>query len=213
MSSALQPVCSSKSLFDNHCDLNPFVGTPHDEIYIQIARLQLEVLQLYCDADAINHTEFVRLFATAIELIISVESLNDSTKVTAYAPSYLTTSMILAAFTVLRMATSHFGQLLDRDIREKGKSALFIAINLLKRISLMNNDVCALAASFLSAMWTNQAFFKTSDNSSWCKLRIRNRLSMSVVFDSILVWIETYGCIDVVPARLLRPSDGTTIRR
>ena len=100
---------------------------------------------------------------------------------------------------------------MDPDVKEEGRSALFVATNLLKRMSLVNNDICAKSADFLSTMWMDQTFFKTSDLSSWCKLRIRNRLSMSVVFDSILVWIETYDCIKVVPARLLISSDGRLI--
>jgi hypothetical protein len=109
------------------------------------------------------------------------------------------------------LAKSRSEQILDPDVKEEGKFTLFVAINLLKRMSLVNNGISAKNAEFLSTMWIYQTFFKTSALSSWCKLRIRNRLSMSVVFDSILVWIETYGCIKVVPARLLMPSDGRLI--
>jgi hypothetical protein len=208
---ALPPVRSWRCLFHNDRDLNKFIGTPYDEIYVQIALLQLEVLQLYCNAEANDQTESVQLFSTASALIIAVNTLNDTTNITSYAPSYLTTSICLAAFMLLRLAKSRFEQILGPDVKEEGKSALFVAINLLKRMSLVNNDICAKSAEFLSTMWMDQTFFKTSDLSSWCKLRIRNRLSMSVVFDSILVWIETYGCINVVPARLLIPSDSRMI--
>lgn len=195
---------------ESNRDLTKLIGIPHDGIYIQIVRLQLEVLQLYCDTEAIDQTEFFRLFRTASTLIMAIKSVDDSTNITCYAPSYLTTSTLLAAITVLRMAASPFAHSLAPEVKEEGKSALFVAINLLKRMSLVNNDICALSADFLSAMWANQSFFRTRNNSSWCKLRIRNRLSMSVVFDSMLVWIETYGCVDVVPARVLRESDGIT---
>jgi hypothetical protein len=126
-------------------------------------------------------------------LYIFHNTLNDTTNITSYAPSYVTTSIFLAAFTLLRLAKSRFEQILDPDVKEKGKSALFVAIKLLKRMSLVNNDICAKSADFLLTMWMDQTFFKTSDLSSRCKLRVRNRLSMSVVFDSILVWIVTYG--------------------
>jgi hypothetical protein len=63
---------------------------PYDEIYVQIARL----LQLYCNAEANDQTDFVQLFSTALALIIAVNTLVDTTNITSYAPSYLTTSML-----------------------------------------------------------------------------------------------------------------------
>jgi len=209
--SVLPPVRSWKYLFHNGRDLNKSIGTPYDEIHVRIARLLLEVLQLYCNAEANDQTGFIQLFSSASALINAVDALNDTTNITSYAPGYLTTSICLAAFTLLRLFKSRFEQILDLDVKEEGKSALFVAINLLKRMSLVNNDICAKSAEFLSTMWRDQNFFKTSDLSSWCKLRVRNRLSMSVVFDSILVWVETHGCVNVVPARLLVPSDGTIL--
>jgi hypothetical protein len=103
-------------------------------------------------------------------------------------------SISLAAFTLLRMMKSGFVDLLSPAIIENGKSSFFVAIHMLKQMTLVNNDLCAKSTELLSSMWTDQTIFKTSDPSSWWKLRIRNRLSMTIVFDSILVWIEEHGC-------------------
>jgi hypothetical protein len=127
-------------------------------------------------------------------VLTSIKSLNDTTNITSYAPSYLSMSLSLAAFTLLRMMKSSFVDLLSQTIIENGKSSFFVAIHMLKQMSLVNNDLCAKSAELLSSMWTDQTIFKTSDASCWWKLRIRNRLSMTIVFDSILVWIEEHGC-------------------
>lgn len=190
---------------------NTPIGAPYDDIYVKIARLMLEVLQLHCNADANDLAGFTQLFSAASALITAVDTFNNYTNIASYVPNYLSRSISLAAFTLLRLLKSGFAQFLNSSIKEDGRSSLFIAINLLKRMSLVNNDISAKSAEFLSAMWTDQTLFKTSDFSSWCKLRIQNRLSMSIVFDSMLVWIETHGCIKLVSARRLAEPEGMTM--
>jgi hypothetical protein len=160
---------------------------------MQSARLQLEVLYLYANTEADNQAEFLLLFRTASRLIMSIKSLHDTTNIASYSPIYLSTSLSLASFTLLRMMKSRFTQTLEESIAEDGKYSLFVGIHILKQMSIANNDVCTKSAEMLSTMWTNQALFKTSDYGILWTLRIRNRLSMSVVFDTILVWIEQYG--------------------
>lgn len=205
------PVSSCRYLFTNDRALTKFTGTPYDELYVQIARLMLDVLQLYSNTEAGNQIELIQLFTTASNLVVVVNTLDHTTNITSYAPNYLLKSICLAAFMLLRLVKSYFGPILDADVKEEGKSALFVAINLLKQMSLVNNDICAKAADSLSATWTDQIVFKVTDLSSWGKLRIRNELSISVVFDSILAWVETYGCNDVVSAQLRTQSDSMMI--
>ncbi len=102
---------------------------------------------------------------------------------------------------------SGFAEVLNRDLLNTGKSYLFLAIRLLKQMSLVNNDLCAKSAEFLSTMWSHQTIFK-APGPDWWTLRIRNRLSMSVVFDSVLVFIEEYGCHPSSEAPLVRGSHG-----
>jgi len=92
------------------------------------------------------------------------------------------------------MMKSGFVDLLSPVIVDSGKSSFFVAIRMLKQMSLVNNDLCARSEELLSSMWTDQTIFKLSDPSCWWKLRIKNRLSMAIVFDSFLVWIEEHGC-------------------
>lgn len=184
--------------------------SPLDAIYLQIARLQLEVLQLHCNTDSNNQPELIQLFGTASGLIISIKNLNDATTIASNSPNYIRTGLSLAAFTLLRMMKSRFLQTLNSTIVEQGKSSIFAAIHILKEMSLTNNDVYAKCAEYLSTMWITQSLFKVSDANRWWKLRIRNRLSMSIVFDSLLIWVEEYGaCTYGTPAAFRRPN-GTT---
>jgi len=178
-----------------------------DAIFVQIVRLQLEVLQLYCSVGVQNHKELTQLFSTASGLISTIKTLNDVTDITLHAPGYLVGGLALAGFILLRMMKSRFVEVLEQHILNTGKSSYFLAIRMLKQMSLLNNDLCAKSAEFLSIMWTHQTIFKAPEPDWWI-LRIRNRLSVSIVFDSMLVWIEAYGCHPNLGAHLARDSEG-----
>jgi hypothetical protein len=178
-------------------------GSPLDAIYIQITRLQLEVLQLHCNpnTDANNRRELIQLFWTASSLITSMEDFNNSMNIALYSPSYLGSSLSLAAFTLLRMLKSGIAQILEPAALQSGKLSIFAAIHLFKQMSLANNDIYAKASEYLSTMWINPSIFKIINHKKELTLRIRNRLFMSIVFDTILIWVEEYGaCTYATPA-------------
>jgi hypothetical protein len=158
-------------------------------------------------------SSLLELFRAASGLILAVKELNDTTDIASYSPMYLSTSFTLAAFTLLRMMKSRFIHSVDESVKQEGKSRLFMAILTLRQISLVNNDVYAKSAEMLSIMWRNPAFFKSSNPSSFWTLRIRNRLTMSVVFDTVSIWIEDYGYCNAGAAPPVQPSSGDRSQR
>lgn len=111
------------------------------------------------------------------------------------------------------MMKSRFIDILDEYILEEGKSCLYTAIRILRQISLVNNDIYAKSAEMLSIMWRNPDMFKNSHPSSFFTLRVRNRLTMSVVFDTIAIWIKEYGYCNAGAAPPLQQSSGNKTQR
>lgn len=141
------------------------------------------------------------MFSVASILISSIKAFNDTSNIASYSPGYVGIGLSLAAFTLLRMAKSRFVQFLEPSAFEIGKTSIFTAINMLKQMSLSNNDLYAKCSQYLSTMWTHPSIFKTKDHEGWWKLRVRNRLSVSILFDTILIWVEEYGaCFYGTPA-------------
>jgi len=139
--------------------------------------------------------------------------LDDVTRIASYSPMFLSISLSLAGFTLLRMMKSRFIDILDDSTIEEGKACLYTAIRILRQISLVNNDIYAKSAEMLSIMWRNPATFMTSNPSSFWTLRIRNRLAMSVVFDTIAIWIKDYGYCNAGAAPPLQRSSGNASQR
>jgi len=104
--------------------------------------------------------------------------------------------LALSAFTLLKLTK----KIPDGNYpyQEKGKLSYFRAIALCKQVSLENNDLAGKTSEILSLLWLSAIF--DNPEASW-PLRIRSRLSMSIVFDSLWWWRENYKYLpSAVPA-------------
>jgi len=98
-------------------------------------------------------------------------------------------STTLASFTILRLLKASTAQYMD----ENAKEAFFLGVNVMKRLSIETNDGPSRMAQMLTQLWNSEKAFKNADGSEHTMLRIRTRLAMSPVFDSIWWWREEFG--------------------
>lgn len=91
---------------------------------------------------------------------------------------------------LLRLLKTSFSRYIDV---ERAKAALFLAISLHKKMSVQNDDVPARNGVALTQLWNSTRAFKKSNGSEAVALRIRSRLSGSVVLDGIVWWREEFG--------------------
>ena len=98
--------------------------------------------------------------------------------------------MMLAAFIVLKISRSCLAGRVDLRTGEK---AYFSTIVSLRESSLENDDLYARGAMILTQLWTSTRLFRGPDGIvDGLSLRIRTRLSMSVVFDCFWWWREEF---------------------
>ena len=98
--------------------------------------------------------------------------------------------MILAAFIILKISRSYLAGRVDLG---SGEKAYFAAIVSLREFSLQNDDLYARGAMILTQLWTSSRVFRRPDGViDALTLRIRTRLSMSVVFDCFWWWREEF---------------------
>jgi hypothetical protein len=107
----------------------------------------------------------------------------------ANAPYYYFYASTLASFTILRLLKASTAQYMD----ENAKEGLFLGIRVLNRLSTETNDGPAKIAQMLTQLWNSEKAFKDSNGMEHMALRIRTRLAMSPVFDSIWWWREEFG--------------------
>jgi hypothetical protein len=131
-----------------------------------------------------------RMYSSACAVLRAIDRLDSSGIIKLNAsPFYFIYATSLASFTILRLLKASTAQYMD----ENAKEALFLGVNVMKRLSTENNDGPSRLALILTQLWNSEKAFKNADGSEHLCLRIRTRLAMSTVFDSIWWWREEFG--------------------
>ena len=112
-----------------------------------------------------------------------------------YATNYLLQIIIAAGFTLLKLLNSSFAIYVDLDY---GRSLFNRTIWTIRNISVATNDLPSRLAEVLVQLWrgggagsrvpTNDEV--STDNS--LQLKVRCRMSMSLVYDSVWRWREDF---------------------
>lgn len=122
----------------------------------------------------------------ACTVIRSIQQANEETGFLSYAPKHFAYHALLAATTLLRLLKSPFAGYLDKG----AEATFFQAINFEKRLSRHVNDIGSKAAQVLSQLWNSKTALRSLDGTNLAPLRVRSRLSASVVFDCVLWYRE-----------------------
>lgn len=130
----------------------------------------------------------VTLYQTASSFIQqSLEMDNEDGGFFHHCPFFHYQVFVCASLIVLKiMRNGYFQLLLDLDA---GKKLLNAAISALRKMSIANNDLPARLGdviSFFCPLLDYQALSGQGIDS--LKLQVRNRLSMSIVYDSLWEW-------------------------
>lgn len=161
-----------------------------DKIYYQIARLTTQSFYFYKTLSSADSTHLTRLYTTASQVIDMIDRLNINDVSVASAPYYMTYSAVLSSSVLIRILKSPFAQYLDL---ETARASFFLGVNLCKRLSLENNDLPAKFTTILTQLYSSEKSFKRPDGTHFTELRIRSRLTLSPVLDTLWWWRDEYG--------------------
>ena len=170
-------------------------STDLDRLYLSIAQLSIQVMYLFQSASNVDLASRSRLYTTACAVIDKVSKLDRTQALVHYATMYIYLAVLIAACVLLRLYKTTFSKYLDL---ESCKATFFSAINILRKLSLENNDTPAKAAIMLSQLWTSNKVFRNADGSERSELRIKSFLEKSSVFDCVLWWKEEFRSDPVV---------------
>ena len=116
--------------------------------------------------------------------------------VIAYATNYFLQLITAAGFALLKLLNSFFANFIDF---EYGKLLFTRTISMMRTISVTNNDLPWRLAEVLAQLWrgggsgskvTSTPQISATDSS--LQLKVRCRMSMSLVFDSVWRWREEF---------------------
>ncbi|TFA97868.1 Regulatory protein LEU3 [Trichoderma ghanense] len=157
--------------------------------YLAAARLHLHSFYLFDESSVDGYSDrIVVLYHTAYSLIEqSLEMDSQESGFFHYCPFFCYQVFVSAAFIILKvMMNGYFEKLLDVDA---GKRLLDAAISSLRKMSVANNDLPGRLSDVIGFFCTLPDPRVISGQSiDDLRLRVRNRLSMSIVYDSLWEW-------------------------
>ena len=112
-----------------------------------------------------------------------------------YATNYILQMMIAASFTLLKLLNSFFASYVDQD---GGKMLFNKAIWAIRSISVKENDLPTRFAEVLAQFWkasgagSKKPIVTTNGTETSLQLKVRCRMSMSLVYDSAWRWREEF---------------------
>jgi hypothetical protein len=162
-----------------------------DTFYLYVARLMIQVFHLYKTPSKTFPTFLLtRLYTSACLILRHIDRMDNEGMIRlAAAPWFFMFATSLSSFIILRLLKASTASYLD----DNAKDTFFLGVNIMKRLSAESNDMPARLTMMLTQLWNSEKAFRNADGSENIALRIRTRLVMSPVFDSIWWWREEFG--------------------
>jgi hypothetical protein len=127
---------------------------------------------------------------TFLEVVMNLET--DVGPVLSYTPYYIYQVMVAAGCTLLKLSKSFFSSHIDMEYTKNLFNRTIWAI---RGVSVSSNDLPERLAEVLAQMWrlgggTQRSTGNNTDVDDSLRLKVRCRMSMSLLFDSVWRWRE-----------------------
>ncbi|EGD98208.1 Zn(II)2Cys6 transcriptional activator [Trichophyton tonsurans CBS 112818] len=197
-------------LFKDFEDLEGQVRTETNSItnvYLRAAGLHLHLSIFFENPSTKDYRQGLSaLYLATTAFLEAAFGLETSTgPVLSYCSNYIYQMILAAGFSLFKLCNSFFAVHIDMSYT---KSLFSRTISTLRHISVMNNDLPQRLAEVLAQMWRmngvgsrnnqqsqdqrHQGESNSSDTGDSLMLKVRCRMSMSLVFDSVWRWREDF---------------------
>lgn len=129
-----------------------------------------------------------------------------------FATNYIMQMILAAGFTLLKLLNSFFAIQVDTVT---GRTIFLQTVSALRSISVVQNDLPQRLAEVLAQLWQasgagDQRLFDDQGDKrqvdSSLQLKVRCRMSMSLVFDSVWRWKEQFGAVRNLDSMVEHPT-------
>jgi hypothetical protein len=165
------------------------------DLYLRAARLHLHLSAFFDDPSAKDYRERLlslhRITRAFLEAALAIET--DDGSVLPYTPYYIYQMVLAGGFTLLKLCKSFFATYIDLDY---SKALFNRTIWAIRALSVSPNDLPERLAEVLVQMWrlggtpTQRPIVHGADVDDSLQLKVRCRMSMSLVYDSVWRWRE-----------------------
>ncbi|RFU32715.1 hypothetical protein B7463_g3600, partial [Scytalidium lignicola] len=191
-------------------DLSPLIN-----LHLKAAGLHLRLSAFFDSSTTQGYVDDLmglwRAAVAFLDLALELESSTNDGKIRngilPYASNYIQQMVVAGGFVLLKLLNSFFAKAIDF---ERGRQLFHRTIQAIRSLSVVNNDLSWRLAELMVQMWNgsrvearkkNQAADNGNANSNGdssividdsLQLKVRCRMSMSLVFDSTWRWREDY---------------------
>lgn len=163
-----------------------------------LCRMAIQTFHFYKNHTLVSSGCVPRLLVTTCSLIDYIQSMVNRLGCLSMTPVQMGFGLLLASTSLLRIlksSTASHGLEISR-----ARSSLFTAINLAKQMSVDSADLSSKTVIVLNAVWNSNKAFRRPDGSEFIALRIRSRLVLSPILDTVWWWRDEFD-----PPRATRP--------
>ncbi|KAJ5130343.1 uncharacterized protein N7515_006382 [Penicillium bovifimosum] len=163
------------------------------DLFLRAANLHLHLSAFFDEPTAKNYRERVLSLYVAttsfLEFVLKLET--EVGPAISYTPYYIYQMMVAAGCTLLKLCKSFFASHIDMEYTRNLFNRTIWAI---RGVSASSNDLPERLAEVLAQMWRLGGATQRSNNSTdlddSLRLKVRCRMSMSLLFDSVWRWRE-----------------------
>ncbi|KAF9893650.1 hypothetical protein FE257_010962 [Aspergillus nanangensis] len=179
-------------------DIEARASSADDRFHIVMCRLKIQAFHFYKIHTILSTNCLPRLIDTACATIESMQDICQRTAGAQTTPLLMYFAMLLSSVSLLRIFKGPASPGLDMD---RARSGFFSAINLGKQMSVDSTDAPAKTVYVLNQIWNSTKAFRQVDGLEYTALRIRSRLILSPVIDSVWWWRDEFDpqCRATVP--------------
>ncbi|KAF4254088.1 hypothetical protein KXW98_000682 [Aspergillus fumigatus] len=165
------------------------------DLFLRAANLHLHLSAFFDDPRAKDYRErLLSLYVATTSFLEAAMSLEtDVGPVLSYTPYYVYQMMVAGACTLLKLCKSFFSAHIDMDYT---KTLFNRTIWAIRGVSVSSNDLPERLAEVLAQMWRmgstpqQKASATSAEVDDTLMLKVRCRMSMSLLFDSVWRWRE-----------------------
>ena len=134
----------------------------------------------------------VSLYLTASSLIEHIQRLdNRNSEFVLHCPFFYYEAFLCAALIMLKiLKNDYFAAIIDTG---SGKKLINFSVSTLRKMSVANNDLPGRLSDVLAYLWTHpDPCITGGPGLDGLQLRVKSRMSMSIVYDSLRRWREQF---------------------
>lgn len=213
------------NLNDLEARLRQLNFTDLDLLYLRAVRLNLQLYAFFNKQEHGWHQDLLHLLLAANQYLDSIFHVEEQGQL-VYTTNYISQMMVAAGFTLHRLLNSNFATTIPTQQLTTSRSNFTRLITCIRKTSVRNNDLPQRLAEVLAQLWKsggagnpklseveNYRFQHGPTVDVSIHLKVRCRMSMSVVFDSLWHWREHFrgkGQMGNLDTAVNNPTDPET---